>query len=490
MILLSKEPISLADVAKRIDGELVNCTSDLLLSAACDSSRDSVEQGLFVAIKGISFDSHTVVSEAATNGCIAAVVQDKEALNGLPGILVEDTRRAKAFVASLFTGAPEKKLKILGVTGTNGKSSTCWITSNLLNLAGNKCLSIGTLGAKGPGIDRKLSLTTPDAFELHSLFKEAVELGIKTVVMESSAHALTQYRIEAIPHAAALFLNLSHDHLDYYENEDMYFKAKAHLYSLLSDAGVAIVNIDDERGKSLWQNLESSENKISFGKAAGADFEIKSIEANATGTEISLSVKGEVFNFNIPFIAEHNVYNVVASLALLSSLGVNLKDIFQYIPQIPQIPGRLELAAKSPSVFVDYAHTPDALNHALSSLKKICKGKLWVVFGCGGDRDTAKRSVMGEVASKLADQVIVTSDNPRSEDPHAIIDEIITGTSGEFQVEADREIAINLAIQSAESDDVILIAGKGHEDYQIIGDKRISFSDVVQAQKAFKLRQL
>ena len=489
MILVPKEPIPLAKIAKHLDGKLINCTSDLEIYAACDSSNDSVEKALFVAIKGTSFDSHRVISEAAANGCIAAVVQDKEALNELPGILVEDTRRAKAFIASLFTGVPEKELKILGVTGTNGKSSTCWITSNLLNLVGNKCLSIGTLGVKGPGIDKKLSLTTPDAFELHSLFKEAVDLGIETVVMESSAHALTQYRIEAIEHTAALFMNLSHDHLDYYEDEDAYFKAKTHLYSLLSETGVAIVNIDDERGKSLWEKLESRENKISFGKTKGADFEIQNINPSATGTEVSLLVKGEALNFGIPLIAEHNVYNVVASLALVSSVGISLKDIFQHIPQIPQIPGRLELAVDKPSVFVDYAHTPDALNHVLSSLKKICEGKLWVVFGCGGDRDAAKRPVMGEVASKLADQVVVTSDNPRSEDPHSIIDEIISGAFGEFQVEVNREVAISLAIQSASEDDIILIAGKGHEDYQIIANKRISFSDVEKARQAYKLRQ-
>ncbi|MEZ4754467.1 MAG: UDP-N-acetylmuramoyl-L-alanyl-D-glutamate--2,6-diaminopimelate ligase [Bdellovibrionota bacterium] len=490
MILNSSNKFSLSQIADFIGGDVVNSSQELLLSAVCDSDKDKIEHGIFIAIKGSSFDGHNLIESAKSNGCLAAVVENKEYLKGLPGVVVTDTRKAKAFLASLFTGMPEKKLDIIGVTGTNGKSSTCWMTSSLLNQLGSPCLSIGTLGASGPGINQELGLTTPDSFVLHKLLKEALAAGISSVVMESSAHALTQFRIEALSHKAALFSNLSHDHLDYYQTKENYFQAKVHLFDLLSEDGTALINLDDRYGSELLAGLaEKKYLKKSIGRSDKADFWIKKINQEAAATEITLAVLGREYSFSAPFIAVHNVYNLVSSIALANSLGYEINQIVSAVAKIPQIPGRLELVTQAPNVFVDYAHTPDALEKVLSALKEICQGELWVVFGCGGDRDAAKRPVMGEIASKFADKVIVTSDNPRSEEPQVIVDQIIVGISGEYRVEVDRGAAIELAVTTAKAEDVVLIAGKGHEDYQIIGTRKIDFSDAEHVRNSAKFKQ-
>lgn len=485
MILRAEQPTSIKELADLLDAKLVNLENDLLIKSACDSSSDVSENSIFIAVKGTSFDSHTVVSNAVDNGAIAALVADETYLNGLPGIVVENTRLAKSKIASILTGAPEKKLKILGITGTNGKSSTCWITANLLNFSGTKTLSIGTLGVKGPGVEKELALTTPDSFELHDLFRDALKQGIQTVVMESSAHALTQYRVESVPYTGAVFSNLTHDHLDYFSDENSYFNAKQHLFDLLASNGSAYINIDDKWGELLFEKLDCKNKKsISTNKSADLNFTI--LGADATGTHIELKVKNQSIKFKSPLIAEHNAYNLISSLALCTSIGLDLENLVEFLDDIPQIPGRLELATESPSTFVDYAHTPDALKHALVSLRKISPNKLWVVFGCGGDRDAKKRPVMGKLASELADFVVITSDNPRSEKPLEIIEQIKKGTTREVLVEPDRADAIRYAIKNADADDVILIAGKGHENYQIIGDKKNDFSDVNHAKQSFK----
>jgi UDP-N-acetylmuramoyl-L-alanyl-D-glutamate--2,6-diaminopimelate ligase len=477
----------LSDLACLLNGELVGGPSkDLLCVSLTASSVEVCTGALFVAVRGTAVDGHSFIHEAFARGAVAAVVEDASLLAGRPGIVVSDSRRALSRLAAIFYGEPSKNLTCIGITGTNGKTTTNWIVYHVLNLIGEGCQRIGTLGSEVMGRNTKAgSLTSPDSISIQRLLHEARHEGANNSVMETSSHALDQARVDDVYFDVGVFSNLTRDHLDYHGTMERYFEAKRRLFELLAKSPKAnkgaVVNVDDEYGRRIVADLPAlGVRSWSFGSAVDAVLRIVSIEETAEGMNISLddSQSAEPVTIRAPFIGRHNAENIVCAYGACRALGYEPAVIVAALAGVPQVPGRLErVGTAGPRVFVDYAHTPDALMRALQAVRPTTAGELWVVFGCGGDRDRGKRPEMATVASEYADQVVITSDNPRTESPQAIINEIMVGASSPRIVEVDRREAIRQAISLANSDDTILIAGKGHEDYQIIGTEKIHFSD-------------
>jgi UDP-N-acetylmuramoyl-L-alanyl-D-glutamate--2,6-diaminopimelate ligase len=460
------------------------------------SSAAVVPGGVFVAIRGNAADGHTFLDDAFARGAAVAVVEESEALKGHPGIVVSNSRRALSRLASYFQGEPSRSMQVIGVTGTNGKTTTNWIIYHALNRLGAAALRIGTLGTEYLGhAPREGSLTSPDPVSLHEVMREALAAGARSCVMETSSHALDQARVEDVHFDIGVFTNLTRDHLDYHKTFEHYFAAKSHLFDLLAGGAKktqgAVINLDDPYGVQLWERCrEIGLTDLSFGRDARASFRIVHLRETPQAMEIEVSARGRACVISAPFIGPHNAENVVAAFASLVGLGYAEDDVAAALRVSPQVPGRLERVGEgSPRVFVDYAHTPDALERVLRAVRVSTVGKLWCVFGCGGDRDRGKRPEMGRVAGLCADQVVVTSDNPRTEDPQAILDDILTSGITPAMVHVDRAFSIAQAIAEAGNDDTVVIAGKGHENYQILGATKIYFSDEKEAKRALDLRR-
>ncbi len=479
--------IILSDLPGLLGGELAGASSSTPLCTSLTASSAAVSPGaVFVAVRGTTVDGHRFIQDAFARGAVAAVVEDPSSLYGRPGIVVSDARRALSRLAALMYGEPSKELSCIGITGTNGKTTTNWIVYHVLNAIGGGCQRIGTLGSEVMGRNTEVgSLTSPDAISIQRLLHEARCSGARNSVMETSSHALDQARVEDVHFDVGVFSNLTRDHLDYHQTMDRYFEAKRRLFELLakspkSNKG-AVVNADDEYGRRIIADLPAlGVRSWSFGSAADAVLRIASIEETAEGMNISLddSQSGERVTIRAPFIGRHNAENVVCAYGACRALGFEPARIISALAAVPQVPGRLErVGTVGPRVFVDYAHTPDALMRALQAVRSTTTGELWVVFGCGGDRDRGKRPEMAAIASEYADQVVITSDNPRTESPQAIINDIMVGAASPRIVDVDRREAIRQTISLASRSDTILIAGKGHEDYQIIGTEKIYFSD-------------
>ena len=476
---------SLADLARQVGGQLIGAATISVLDIAC-SSADVRHGTLFVAVRGTSADGHNFIQEAARLGASAAVVEDVAALGSLPGIVVKSSRLALSSIAAIMNGRPAQKLKTIGITGTNGKTTTNWIVYHILNAIGGGCQRIGTLGTECMGKSAEVgSLTSPDAISMQKLLRKAVEMGAHSCVLETSSHALDQARVEDLDFDVAVFTNLTRDHLDYHKTFENYFAAKRHLFELLKRSAKptkgAVVHGDDEHGRALIEELPSlGLVDWSFGTADSVTLKICDVKETAEEMTVELRERGQqsMTHLSAPFIGRHNAENLVAAYGVCRALGYEPAAIAEALERIPQVPGRLERVGETkPRVFVDYAHTPDALRRVLQAVRPTTRGDLWVVFGCGGDRDRGKRPEMAAVASELAEQVVITSDNPRTEDPSAIINDIMAGAVGPRIVEVDRRSAIEEAIALAHSDDTVVIAGKGHEDYQIVGQEKLFFSD-------------
>lgn len=476
---------SLADLAKEVGGGLVGSSAVSVSDITC-SSADVKRGALFVAVRGTSVDGHRYIADAAAKGAAAAVVEDVEALGGLPGIVVKNTRLALSKLAAVMHGHPAKMLRTIGITGTNGKTTTNWIVYHVLNQIGGGCQRIGTLGTECMGQRAEVgSLTSPDAISVQRLLQQAVEMGARNSVLETSSHALDQARVEDLEFDVAVFMNLTRDHLDYHKTFENYFAAKRHLFELLhgssKDTKGAVIHGDDEHGRRLIQELPTlGLVDWSFGTSDDVALQIRGVEETAKHMVLTLRDRAasEQVQLSVPFIGRHNAENVVAAYGVCRALGHEPAVIADALRCVPQVPGRLERVGQGePRVFVDYAHTPDALRRVLQAVRPTTQGDVWVVFGCGGDRDKGKRPEMAAVASEFAEQVVITSDNPRTEDPRAIINDIMVGAVGPRIVEVDRKSAIQDAIAMARVGDTVVIAGKGHEDYQIIGKEKIFFSD-------------
>jgi UDP-N-acetylmuramoyl-L-alanyl-D-glutamate--2,6-diaminopimelate ligase len=371
---------------------------------------------------------------------------------------------------------PALALKTIAITGTNGKTTTVNILRALLDLPESPAASIGTLGvlvgSEGRVIPGGLGLTTPGPDELQRVLRELVNDGVSSVAMEVSSHALHQHRVHGVTFDAAVFTNITRDHLDYHGTMEEYFAAKAELVGYLKESGVAVVNADQPE----WESLPTAPRLLTYGIQSG-DVRAEDISFDATGSSWTLRHGGDSTQVRLPLLGDFNVINAVAAVSAALAVGMPLDALARSLAVVPQIPGRLELIAESPPIIRDYAHTPDALVRALAALRPFVSGKLILVFGAGGDRDPGKRPLMGAAAEAGADRVIVTSDNPRTEDPEAIIDEIERGMALRHDRESDRRKAIARAIQIAQPGDTILLAGKGHETYQVVGTEKRDFDE-------------
>ena len=457
------------------------------------ASQVNTDATLFIAIRGTKYDGHNFIDEAFHNGANLCVVENADSLKGRAGIIVKDSRYALSFLADLFAGEPSKKLKVIGVTGTNGKTTIHWMIYHLLKSLGKKVLRVGTIGSYAEGIvDDPGSLTTPDPISLHRLFNISVVGGIEYAVMEVSSHALEQHRVEHVRFCAGIFSNLTRDHLDYHETMERYALAKQHLFEIIGTTGaspkLAVINGDDSFSNSFVAAAMNSKCKVvTFSENNDTDWKISEISPSITGSVFTLSYRANSYQLECPFIGTYNIQNLVSALVTILEFGFSIEKLIDLVKKLPQVPGRLESVGQNGiGVYVDYAHTPDALENALSALRPLTKKKLWVVFGCGGDRDKGKRPQMARAAIENADKIVVTSDNPRTEDPKKIIDDILSeGVTADY-VNVERREAINFALSEATLGDIVLIAGKGHENYQIIGTTSFHFSDVEVVKEFFK----
>ena len=473
-------PVAPVLAALREAGLVVEVTRGLpeFVSGITDDSRAVEEGALFVAVRGSERDGHEFLADAAARGAGATLVESNRR-SELPAILVRDGRRAAAIAAAVGFGNPAKLLRLAGVTGTNGKTTTVGILRHLLDDAGGRSASIGTLGvligSEGKAVDGGSDLTTPGPIELQRVLRLLVDAGVKTVAMEVSSHSLDQDRVEGVSFDAVVFTNLTRDHLDYHGTMEAYRAAKAKLLDHLSPNGVAVINRDDP----AWEHLTTPRKIVSFAVARpDADVHALDVRYGPRGSECRLRIGAEAVDVKLPLIGSFNVANALGASAAAWALGVPVGEISSRIQSIPQVPGRLEILSNHPTVLRDYAHTPDALERALDAVRPFTRHRLIAVFGCGGDRDRGKRPAMGRIASERADVVIVTSDNPRTEDPQRILDDIIGGMPhGTHERIEDRREAIARALSLADDDDLIVLAGKGHETYQIRGTTKFPFDE-------------
>lgn len=475
--------ITLNQLAALVSGELLNNGDSRPLITGVNSNSMLIDDGqAFVAIKGASSDGHCYTEDAENRGAAVLIVSDESSVRTKPAIVVKDTRVALSRLAAFFAGDPAAAMSVVGVTGTNGKTTINWMVHNLLLLLGRSSIRIGTLGTFSEGVlEKGEGLTTPDPITLHDDLRRAREAGVLTAVLEASSHSLEQHRVDDLQFDVGVYTNLTRDHLDYHGDMESYFLAKCRLFELLKNGSkrtrCGVVNIDCPYGKRLAEKY-SSLNLFTYGASDEARLRISNIKISSRETTFRLEFDGEKTEISTGFIGKHNVYNLAAAAGAMLSLSFPLNEILSSLNRIPQVPGRLQyIEAKDFDVFVDYAHTPDALVNALSALRAVTRGRLWVLIGCGGDRDRGKRPQMAEAAQRLADKTVFTSDNPRTEDPDQILNDMLsTGVKPDI-LSADRREAIRLMISQAEEGDVLLVAGKGHEDYQILGKEKIHFSD-------------
>lgn len=477
--------------------QLLSATAITHSSADPESRVESLEYdsrkvkpgSLFFALPGEKADGKQFAAQAAENGAIAIVSEAAAtAAYACPSIVVQNARLAMGEMAAAFNGNPAARLQTVGITGTNGKTTTAFLTKHLLDADHRRSGLIGTV--KYIVGDREIDAprTTPESVDLQKMLGEMRDEGSKAVVMEVSSHALTQHRVAGIEFDAGVFTNLTQDHLDYHKTMDAYFDAKALLFENMAGQkkkkGKAIINTDDKYGRRLAERFEKKVNVISFGLGANASFRATDIKFDANGSSFGLTGKGRSYLVRSPLIGSFNIYNSLAALAAASAVGVELRAAVAALANAPQVPGRLQRvpARRNFQVYVDYAHTDDALRNALRTLRELRPVRLITVFGCGGDRDRAKRPLMAAAADELSDWVIATSDNPRTEDPDRILADIARGfRSKHHETVVDREAAIRRAVALSGPGDIILIAGKGHETYQEFADKRITFDDVAVA---------
>lgn len=465
---------------------------DVPVVSVTDHSGRVQEGAVFVAVRGSSVDGHDFLGEVVKRNPAAIIAQQKAPADyhGL-WIQVPDTRVVLGRLAARFAGDPAASLGVIGVTGTNGKTTVTHFIQGLLERAMIKCGLIGTIKVHDGRTRRDASHTTPGAVEMQSLLRTMKDNGCRAVAMETSSHGLEQGRCQGIPFRVGVFLNLTQDHLDYHGTMDAYLEAKRLLFEQMADEGrdgVAVINIDDPAGQKLADDFAGRLKVITFGFGPNADFRASEVRPSVRGQSFALEAKGRSYLVRIPFVGRFNVLNAVAALAAVSGLGLRVRDVVKSLENMRQTAGRMEyVGGDRISVFVDYAHTPDAIEKACATLSDLNPGRLVTIFGCGGDRDRSKRPLMGQAAAARSQVCIVTSDNPRGEEPGAIVEEILPGL-GEtpHEVILDRREAITKAIETSLPSDIILIAGKGHETYQEIKGVRNHFDDREVARRALE----
>jgi UDP-N-acetylmuramoyl-L-alanyl-D-glutamate--2,6-diaminopimelate ligase len=453
------------------------------ISGLAYDNRSVTAGTLFFCVPGFTRDGHDFAPDAVERGAAALVTQRRLDL-GVPEVVVGDVRAAMAEVASRFHGDPTHSLRVVGITGTNGKTTTAFLTRSILEHAGERTGLLGTVTSIVGGVEEPVQRTTPEAIDLQATFARMLEAGDSACVMEVSSHALELRRVDGIHYAARVFTNLTQDHLDFHDTMDDYFAAKRMLFE--REGGPSIVNADDGYGRRLADEIPGS---LTFGIDREADYRALDVSFDTAGSTFTLSGPDGELPVRTRLPGLFNVSNALAAFAAARALGVSPAACVEALSIAEPPPGRFEPVDEGQdfAVLVDYAHTPDSLDNVLRAAREITRGRLHVVFGAGGDRDKSKRPLMGRVASELADRAIVTSDNPRSEDPSAIVDQVYAGTGGAAEREVDRRRAIALAVDAAEPGDVVVIAGKGHEQGQEFeGGRKEPFDDVTVAREALR----
>ena len=432
---------------------------------------------LFVAVPGTKSDGHAFVDDAAQRGAVLAIVE-RHVTDRIPELLVRDARKAAIVAARAWYGNPTDRIRLAGITGTNGKTTTTALVRHLLNADGTAG-SIGTLGAfdgRGQEVQSTAgSLTTPGPVDLQATFAALAARGVRDVAMEASSHSLDQGRLDGLTFSTAAFTNVTRDHLDYHGTMEQYLAAKLRLLDLLAPGGIAAVNQDDR----AWDVIPRGGAVLTFGLDPAADLHAATPILGAEGSRFTLVGRHGRSDVALPLPGDFNIANALAAAACGLGLGLSLAHVAERLASAPQVPGRMERLTTSPCVVLrDYAHTPDALERVLETLRPLTPGRLLVLFGCGGDRDKGKRPIMGRIAAERSDLAFVSSDNPRTEDPERIIDDIVAGMGGVKYVRvADRREAIARAINEARAGDTLLLAGKGHETYQVIGTVKHPFDE-------------
>src|SRR5438067_7824498 len=467
-------------------------TLDRPVESIAYDSRRAQRNGLFVALRGGKSDGHQFVAQAIEKGASVIVAEREQKYPRATCLVVENSRTALADLSRLFYGRPGDRLKLAAVTGTNGKTTTTFLIKHICEKASLRCGLIGTVRYEIGERVLPAIRTTPESLDLQELLAQIVNAGCRAAAMEVSSHALAQDRTRGLEWNVAVFTNLTQDHLDFHGTMENYFDAKLNLFTGLANQKrkrkpVAIVNIDDRYGQQLLDKIDKRVAVVTYGMGMRADFRASNYRAEFSGTSYQLDAHGRSYLVRLPLIGRINVTNSLAALTAANALGINLRNAVFSIAKSPQVPGRLELvpAKRQFQVFVDYAHTPDALGNVLRTLRELEPHRLITVFGCGGDRDRQKRPMMGDIVDQYADYAIITSDNPRTEDPDAIITEIEKGVrSTRYEKITDRTNAIDRAVALAQPRDIVLIAGKGHENYQEFADYTVPFDDVQVARRA------
>ena len=478
---------------------------DTTVTAVTYDSRQAGPGAVFVALRGVHADGASFAREALNRGAVA-IVSEAGAPSDVtrPWIQVPDARLSLAALAATLFDNPSEQLTLVGITGTNGKTTTSYVLASIFEAAGVKCGRIGTVGYRIGEREFAASRTTPEAPELQRMLREMVDTGCGACVMEVSSHALTLRRADRLHFAAAVFTNLTRDHLDFHRDMEAYFLAKRRLAELLPDAGIAVTNLDDPRGRDF---AAAAYRPVTYAIDAAADVRPGPLTSSIEGLRFDVRTPRGTLRLASPLVGRPNAYNILAAAATAMALDVPFSAIEKGIAALKNVPGRFQVVstgADDVRVVVDYAHTDDALKNLLETARPLSAGRVITVFGAGGDRDRTKRPLMGAVAARLSDLVVITSDNPRSEDPNQIIDEIKRGIvmpadrtppggtpakSRPHLAIVDRKAAIERAIRDAASGDLVLIAGKGHEKYQVIGDKTLPFDDVEVARAALARRR-
>ena len=472
----------------------------------CDSRR--VQEGdVFFALRGEKMDGHDHIPDALQKGAVAVVAElpgDDDNRGAAIWLQVRDGRVAMGTAADAYHGHPSSEIGVVGITGTNGKTTTTFLTHHVVRASWRRCGMMGTVSYDNGEHQQVATNTTPESIEVHRLLGEMRDNACRAAVMEVSSHGISQHRTSAVRFRVAVFTNLTQDHLDYHGSFENYFAAKRMLFEQVeqqsSEAGlkakdqpVLVINGDDKYGRILAEGDFPHCRIVTYGQGVNCELRISNIRSDFNGTTYQLEIgKGRSMLVRLPLIGRYNVMNATAALAAAQGLGVNLREAVKNIQEAPQVPGRLEAVEPHRTayrVYVDYAHTDDALINALQTLRDLRPARIITVFGCGGDRDRKKRPLMGRAAEENSDVAIITSDNPRSEDPEAILRDVEKGMKGNHHVTlVDRREAIREAIRIARVRDIVLIAGKGHEDYQEINGERIQFDDRVEARHAINDR--
>lgn len=466
------------------------------ISGISYNSKTTKKGDIFICLTGEYTDGHEYAKDALANGAAALLVEKKVDIDKkIPQVVVSSTRHKIADIADRFYSSPSRGINLVGITGTNGKTTVTHLIQKIFEENNEKCALIGTLGYKlsSSGEYRDAKHTTPQAPELQATLRMIKDVEkIDNVVMEVSSHALEQNRVGGCCFNGAVLTNLTQDHLDYHITMDNYFEAKALLFRGLAEGDFAVINADDDYAQRFLDVVPLNVRKFTYGVKKQADVMAKDINFSLNGAEFTLATLEGEFAVNLHMNGMFSVYNVLAAVTASLAMGIELKVALKALENVKGVAGRFEVVAKKPLVIVDYAHTPDGLENVLNSAREITPkdGKLICLFGCGGDRDATKRPKMGAIAEKIADKIVITSDNPRSEDPQTIITDIIAGLKStnpeKVTVEPDRGHAIALLKDIAGNNDVVVIAGKGHEDYQILKDRTIHFDDREEARKVFE----